>query len=202
MVEAALRVPIAQTGPPARLVRDVVLEISSTCGPPAAGPGARGVSDLGQMAEHDPRVVTPGLVPVVAFADGDRPDLDKQVPLPGDAGGEPPDAVAAWRAGLAGGGEGEPGLTGRVRPSGHARFVPFGGAGGCGSGAAVADGAALAVGDGHAPGGARVTGRGPSQLPGQVGVNRPDPGNLTGPVRQVQQGGRRDGQGDPPREPG
>src|ERR1700685_39722 len=75
----------------------------------------------------------------------------------GDAGGDPPAAVSAGRAGLAGRGEGEPGPAGRIRAGWFIWFAWFravpGAVGGCGAGAAVADGVALAVGDGDAPGG-------------------------------------------------
>src|ERR1700758_331867 len=57
VVEAALRVPVAQAGPAARLIRDVVLEVGAHGGAAAARPGARGVPDLGQVPEHDPGVV-------------------------------------------------------------------------------------------------------------------------------------------------
>jgi PIN domain len=52
---------------------------------------------------------------VVAVLGGERADRDEQVPLAGDLGAEPPGTVAAGRAGIAGGGEGEPGPAGRVR---------------------------------------------------------------------------------------
>jgi hypothetical protein len=66
------------------------------------------VPDLGQVPEHDPGIVAVGLVPVVALPGGQGPDLDEQVALPGDPGREPPGPVAAGRAGLADGREGEP----------------------------------------------------------------------------------------------
>jgi len=92
-----------------------MVEVATCRRTAAARAGARGVPDLGQVPEHDAGVVAFGLVPVVAAVRGDRPDLQEQVPLPGDPGGEPPGAVSAGRAGLAGGGEGEPGSAGRVR---------------------------------------------------------------------------------------
>jgi hypothetical protein len=142
-------------------------------------------------------------VAVIAVSGGEGPDLDEQVPLAGDAGGEPPGAVPAGRSGLVSGDEGEPGSAGRVGPAGRVRFVPFGAAGGgCGPGAAVPDGVALAVGDGQAPGGAGVAGGGGGQVAGQVGVDGSEAGRLAGPVREVEQGGRGDGQADPAGEPG
>ena len=202
VVEAALRIPVAQAGPPARLVGDVVLEVAAGRGSPAAGAGAGGVPDLGQVPEHDPGVVASCLVAVITVAGGDRPDLDEQVPLPGDPGGESPGSVSAGRSGLISGGEGEPCSAGRVGPAGRAGFAPCRPVGGCRPGAAVPDGVALAVGDGHAPGGPGVAGRGGGQVAGQVGVDGADAGHLAGPSGEVQQGGRRDGQVDPAGEPG
>src|ERR1700741_4876596 len=73
VVEAALRIPVAQAGPAARLVGNVVLEGGVHGGAAAAGPGARGVPDLGQVPEHDPGVVASCLVAVITVAGGDRP---------------------------------------------------------------------------------------------------------------------------------
>jgi len=103
----------------------------------------------------------------------------KQIRLAGDPGGESPGAVAARRARLIGGREGEPGPAGQVRPTRRIRFVPFRG-GGCRPGAALADGVALAVGDGQAPGGAGVAGRGGGQVAGQVGVDGANPSYFAG----------------------
>jgi hypothetical protein len=49
VVVSALRVRVAQAGPAAGLVRNVVFEVGSGGGPPAAGAGACGVPDLGQV---------------------------------------------------------------------------------------------------------------------------------------------------------
>ena len=54
VVMPALRTPITQARPPARLVRRVVLEVALAGGPPADGAGAGGVPDLGQVPERDP----------------------------------------------------------------------------------------------------------------------------------------------------
>src|ERR1700733_4796098 len=118
VVVAAGRVPVAQTGPTARLVRDVVFEITSLGGTAAAGPGAGGVPDLGQVPEHDPGIVALGLPPVIAVPGRQRPDLDHEVLLPG---GEPPAAVAARRAGLTGGSEGKRWSGRRGSPAGFSR---------------------------------------------------------------------------------
>jgi len=107
VVEPAFGVPVAHTGSAARLVRDVVLEIAVRGRPAAARPGARGVPDLGQVPQQDPGIMALGLMPVITFPGGDRPDLQEQVPLPRDPGGEPPGAVSSGRAGLIGGDEGE-----------------------------------------------------------------------------------------------
>src|SRR5580693_487366 len=129
--------------------------------------------------------MAPGLPPVIAVPGGERPDLDDQVLLPG---GEPPGAVPAGRAGLIGGSEGEPGTAGRIMPAGFSAFH--------GPGAAVPDRVPLLVGNRHAPGRPGIAGRGSSQVPGQVRVDRPDPAQLTGPVRAAVEGGLGDGQGD------
>ena len=92
VVVPALRSAIAQARSPARFVGDVVLEIALGGGPPAAGPGAGGVADLGEVAELDPGVVALGLIAVITLIGGDRVEGDQQVPLPGGSGREPPAA--------------------------------------------------------------------------------------------------------------
>ena len=66
----------------------------------------------------------------------------------------------------------------------------------------MADGVAVLVGHGHAPGGPGGAGRRGGQVTGQIRVEGADAGHLTGPVREVQQGGQRDGQVGPAGEPG
>ena len=196
MVVAALGSAVTQTRPPARLVWDVVFEISLRGRPAAGRPGARRVPDLGQMPQLDPGIMPSCREPVVAVLGGDRVQRDDQVPLPGGPGRQPPAAVSARRSGPAGGGEREPGpsLAAGFRPG---RLVPA-----LGPGASVADGVSLLVGYGHAPGRSGVARGRAGQVPGQPRVDRPDPGHLAGPVRPARQGGQRDGQGDPAREPG
>jgi hypothetical protein len=134
------------------------------------------VPDLGQVPELDPEVVTRGLETVVAFLQGDRVERDQQGPLSGDPGDQPPAAVSAGWAVLAGGGEGKSWWWGAAGPAG--RIVAAGrlgsgascGAGvvgGFGPGAAVAGGVSLLVGDGHAPRRLRVGGGRAGQVPGQ-----------------------------------
>ena len=135
---------VAQAGPAACLVGDVVFEVAVAGGSPAGRGGAGGVPDLGQVPELDSRVMTGSLEPVVACVQGDRVQREEQVPLAGQAGGELPGAVSAGRPGLAGAGEGESrrrvagGSAGRVtvaagdRTPGRGGFVPLGLAG-CGS---------------------------------------------------------------------
>src|SRR6516165_9289819 len=61
MVMPAFGPAITQAGPPARLVRGVVLEVALGGGPPADGAGAGGVPDLGQVPQlHAGRSVPPG----------------------------------------------------------------------------------------------------------------------------------------------
>jgi hypothetical protein len=132
VVELAFRVPVAQTRPATSLVRNVMLEVGTLRRPAAAGPGARGVPDLGQVPQHHPGIMAVRLVPVVAAFTGDRPDLQEPVGLPGDPGSEPPGAVSSRRPGLTGEGEGERCPAGRVRPARSARSsTPFAVAGRC-----------------------------------------------------------------------
>ena len=123
-VEAAFWVAVAQTGSSPGFVRDIVFEVAVGGGALAAGAGACGVPDLGEVPELDTGIMPLGLVPVIAAFGGDRLDVQEQVALAGDPGGEPPAAFTpAGRAGLAGGGEGEPGPAGRI---GTVRFIWFG----------------------------------------------------------------------------
>ena len=169
VIMTAGRIAVAQAAATACLVRNVVLEIAPPGRPAAARPGTRRVPDLGQVPQHDPGIMPAGLPPVVAVPGGDRADLDEQVLLPG---GEPPGAVPARRAGLTGGGEGEPGAAGRIVPAGFAAFRR--------PGAAVADGVALAVGDGDAPGRPGVAGRGRARSRARSGSTGPIPPSSPG----------------------
>jgi len=138
------------------------------------------------VPELDAGIMTLSLVPVIAALRGDRLDVQEQIALPGDPGGEPPGPVAAGRAGLPGGDEGEPGSPGRTGAIRSIWFAGFsavpGGAGGGGPGAAVADGVALAVGHRYAPGGTGVAGGGLGQIAGQVGVDGANSVHLAGLV--------------------
>jgi len=178
---------VAHTGPAVCLVGDVVLEVAVAGWSPAGRGDTDGVPDLGQVPQLDPRVMTAGLEPVVARVQGDRVQGDQQVPLAGQAGGQPPGPVPAGRPVLAGAGEGEPWrvavagpagrivVTGRGGSAGRGGFVPPGGVqavAGFGSGAAVADGVAVLVGDGEAVRSGGVGGGGAGQVPGQGGVAR------------------------------
>ena len=133
VVTAAFRVPVAQAGPAACLVGDVVLEVAGCGRSSAAWTGARGVPDIRQVPERHSGIVAFGLVAVVALAGGKGPDVDEQVALAGDAGGESPGPVAAWRAGLVGAGEAEPGCAGRAGTAGFVVFSAAGGGGGTGA---------------------------------------------------------------------
>jgi len=82
---------VAQAGPPARLIRGVVLEIALGGGSSADRAGAGRVPDLGQVPEPDPGVVAAGLVPVLAVVGVQGVDRDDQVrPAAGNA--QPPGA--------------------------------------------------------------------------------------------------------------
>ena len=189
----ALRIPITHTRTATGLIWDVMFEITSGRGSSAARSGTPRVPDLGQVPEHDPGIMAPGLPPVITVPGGQRPDLDQHLLPPG---GEPPRPVPAGRSGVIGaGGEGEPWAARRV--------VPVWFASSRGPGAAVPDRMPVLVGDRHAPGRAGVTGRSRGQVSGQIGVDRPDPAQLCRPVRAPGEGGLGDGQGDPcPANPG
>jgi hypothetical protein len=158
--------PFARTSSSACLVRHAVLEIALRGRPPAAGSGACGVPDLGQVPEPDPGIMPAGLVPVITRISGDRLERDDQVRLSGGSGGQPPGAPSAGWPGPLVRGEGEPRRPGAVRGSGaigqvvSGWFTPSGLlVAGCRPGAAVPDGVPVAVGHRDAPGGLRV-GRG------------------------------------------
>ena len=105
--------------------------------------------------------------------------------VPRHPSAEPPGAIPTRWSGVISAGEAEGWPSGRVRAARRNGLVLYGGAcvpGGCGPGAAVADGVALAVGDGDAPGGPGRPGRCRGQVPGQVWIQGPDSGHLTGPV--------------------
>src|SRR5690242_16659441 len=128
MLVPALGAGVAQAGPSALVVGDVVLEVGASGGALAHGAGAGGVADRGQVPQLDAGVVAGGLVAVVAVSRGDGVDGEEPGPLPGYPGGEPPGAVSAGRPG-AGRGEGEPGRGGARRRAGSAgrrtaRLVP------------------------------------------------------------------------------
>jgi hypothetical protein len=120
-----------------------------------------GVSDLGQVPQHDPGVVASGRMLVITVLGRDRPDLDEQFPV---TGGEPPGAVPATGPGLISGCEGKRWPARRIMPVGSTSSG--------GPGAAAAHGMPVLIGDGQAPGGSGVTGRGAGQVLGQIGVAR------------------------------
>src|SRR6185503_19601234 len=133
MVVTALRAGVAETGPPAGLVRDVVVDVALGGGPPAHRAGAGRVPHLDQVPQPDPGIVAAGLVPVVAGVGGQRLQGDDQAgPVAG--GAQPPGPVPAGRPVPAGGREGE---TGRARRPGAGVFPVTAGSG---PGAAVPDG--------------------------------------------------------------
>ena len=89
MVLPTLWAAVAQAGPAACLVRDVVLEVTGGGGPSTTRPGAAGVSDLGQVPELDPGIMALGLEPVIALAGIDRVEADQQI-RPGSRDAQPP----------------------------------------------------------------------------------------------------------------
>lgn len=87
VVATAGRPAVTRTGPASRFVRDVMFEIALLGWPAAGRSGARGMPDLGQVPQLDPRIMTAGLKPVVTGVQGDRVQGDDQVRLAGDPGG-------------------------------------------------------------------------------------------------------------------
>ena len=79
VVMPAFWAAITQAGPPARLVRRVVLEVAGGGGPPADRRGTRRVPDLGQMPQLDPGVMPLGLETVLARVGADGGEGDGQV---------------------------------------------------------------------------------------------------------------------------
>ena len=134
-------------------------------------------------------------MPVVAGVGGQGFQGDDQAG-PSAGGAQPPGAVPAGRPVPAGRGEREPGVPGRAGSGAFPVTLGFG------AGAAVPDRVPVLVGDRHAPGRLGVPrGRG-GEVAGQPRVDRADPAELAGPVRQAGHGGQRHGQGHPPGEPG
>ena len=129
----ALRTAVTQAGPAARLVGDVVLEVGLGGGSSAGGGGAGGVPDLGQVPQLAARIMPGRLEPVITRPSGDRVHRERQVPLPGYTGCEPPGSVPARRPGPASGGEGESWPARWCWPAGGpAVCVPAGRAGSAG----------------------------------------------------------------------
>src|SRR5205823_2653435 len=98
---------VTEARPAARLVGDVVLQVTLGGGPPTDGAGAGGVPDLGQVPQLGAGVVTFGFVPVVAGVGGESAQGDDQAGS-GAGGAQPPGAVSAGRAVPAGLGDTEP----------------------------------------------------------------------------------------------
>ena len=191
----ALRAAVAQAGPPARLVRRVVLEVALAGGPPADGAGAGGVPDLGQVPEPDPGIVAPGFVPVLAVVGVQGVDRDDQVrPAAGDA--QPPGAVSAGRPVPAGRGEAEPGPAGGG--PGPARFLWLVGSGRAQPWPTACPCSSVTV-THHVVFGFRAAAVTRSRA--SHGSTGPSPASSPGPVRQAGRGAQRHGQRDPPGEP-
>jgi len=163
-----------------------VLVVAGRGGPPAHRTCTRRVPDPGEVPELDARVISAGLESVVAVLRGEGVDGDDQF-LTGDPQDPGPGAatwpIAARRR------EREPGS---VTIPGSAVVAVLGVVFGCWSGAAVGGGVPVGVGDGDAPGGFRAGGGGAGQIAGEPGVDRPETGQLAGPVGQSQCGGQRD----------
>src|SRR5690349_19569511 len=96
VITPALRVAVAHTGPSARFIRGVVLEVALRRWPAAPGSGAGRVPDLGQVPQLDPGIMALGLEPVIALLRGDRIEGDQQIrPVAGNA--EPPGPLSGRR---------------------------------------------------------------------------------------------------------
>ena len=97
VVAAAFRTAITQARSPARLVRDIMLEIAGGSRSAADRAGAGGVPDLGQVPQLDAGVVTLGLEPVVAVLGGNGVEGDHEV-WSFSSDPQPPDPIPARRA--------------------------------------------------------------------------------------------------------
>src|SRR6185312_9874063 len=115
MVVTTLRADVAETGPAACFVRDVVVDVALGGRPAAHRAGAGRVPHLDQVLQPDTGIVTAGLVPVVAGVGGQRLQGEDQV-RSRSGGAQPPDAGRAVPAGR---GEREPG---QVRRAGSGAF--------------------------------------------------------------------------------
>ena len=124
MVMPAFGPAITQAGPPARLVRGVVLEVALGGGPPADGAGAGGVPDLGQVPQLHAGIMAPALEPVPAIPGIQGVDRDDQV-WPAARGAQPPGAVPAGRSVPPGRGEAEPGPARRRSGPGACPVDPW-----------------------------------------------------------------------------
>src|SRR4051812_22918631 len=125
VVMPALRAGIAQAGPAARLIRDVVLEVGLARGPPADRAGAGGMPDLRQVPEPGSRFVARGLEPVITVLRTQRVKPDNEIrPVPGRP--QPPGPVPARRPLPPVGGDAEPGrpVASRGGDAGPFRPVP------------------------------------------------------------------------------
>ena len=192
VVVAALRAGVAETGPPACFVGDVVLVVALGGGAAADGAGAGGVPDLGQVPQLDPGVVAAGLVTVIAGVGGNRVDRDDQV-RPGSGGAQPPGAVPAGPA--VGRSNANPGPS---RAPGPARFLWPLGSGRAQPWAMAWPWSSVTVRH-QVVLGLRAAAAARSRV--SQGSTGPRPGELAGPAGQAGQGGQRGGQGDPAGEP-
>src|SRR5690348_14332691 len=95
VVVSAFRARVAQAGPAACFVGDVVLEVALAGGPSADRAGAGRVPDLGEVPESGARVVALGLEAVVAVLGGEGMEFDEEFPAVDRQG---PGAGAAGRA--------------------------------------------------------------------------------------------------------
>jgi hypothetical protein len=195
-----------------------MLEIAVAGVPGAGGEGARAVADLDQVAKLPARLITVGLVPVVAVVG--RHGLDVHLERVWRAGQrEDPRPVAAIRPGPARRGEGGA-LVATVarrrwprrcwsrwywprwywpRWSLAALATVFRGL--HGRAAAVPDGITVIVDDCHAELAVRVAGAGPGQVADLAGVEGAEAVCLPGPLGQPLQGAQREGQVPPHRQP-
>src|SRR5690348_9291708 len=149
---------VAQAGPAACFVGDVVLEVALGGGAAADRADAGGVPDLGQVPQFHSGVVAAGLEPVVAVLGREGVEFDDEVGA-GSGGAQPPGPRPARRPVPVLAGEAEPGPV--PDPGRRLRLVPSpvrGVAAGFGAGAAVEGRVPLRAGRGHAPAGPRVPG--------------------------------------------
>src|SRR5690242_2805824 len=108
VIMTTLWAAITQACPAARLIRDIMFEVTLAGGSAADRADAGGVPDLGQVPQLDSGVVALGLEPVVAVPGAEGVELDDEVGS-GAGGAQPPGPESSRRPVPLLEGEAEPG---------------------------------------------------------------------------------------------